>query len=41
MTQSLYIITLKSLVVPPVGTGFAPMKFVTRVTQRLRTMDRR
>lgn len=41
MTESLFIITLKSLVVPPMGTGLAPMKFVTRVTQRLRTMDRR
>lgn len=41
MTESLFLITLKSMVVPPVASGLAAMKFITRVTQRLRTMDKR
>jgi hypothetical protein len=41
MTDSRIVITLKSLIAPPPSVGLAPMKFVTRVTQRLRTMDRR
>lgn len=41
MTESLFVVMLKSLVVPPSASRLAPMKFVTHVTQRLRTMDRR
>jgi hypothetical protein len=41
MTDSHFVVTLQSLVTPPVATGLAPMRFVTRVTQRLRTMDKR
>lgn len=41
MTDSRIVITLKSLIAPPASMGLAPMKFVTRVTQRLRTMDKR
>jgi hypothetical protein len=41
MTDSRFVVTVRSLVVPPKGTGLAPMQFVTRVTQRLRTMDKR
>lgn len=41
MTDSRFSIVLRSLVTPPASTGLAPMRFVTRVTQRLRTMDRR
>jgi hypothetical protein len=41
MTDSRIVITLKSLIAPPPSIGLAPMKFVTRVTQRLRTMDKR
>lgn len=41
MTDSRFAIVLRSLVTPPQSTGLAPMRFVTRVTQRLRTMDRR
>jgi hypothetical protein len=40
MTDSRIVITLKSLIAPPPSVGLAPMKFVTRVTQRLRTMDK-
>ena len=41
LTESRFTIVLRSLVTPPTSTGYAPMRFVTRVTQRLRTMDKR
>jgi hypothetical protein len=41
MTDSRFLIILKSLVTPPPSSGVAPMRFLTRVTQRLRTMDKR
>ena len=41
LTDSRFTIVLRSLVTPPSATGYAPMRFVTRVTQRLRTMDKR
>ena len=41
MTDSRFLIVLKSLVTPPASSGLAPMHFLTRVTQRLRTMDKR
>lgn len=41
MTDSRFAITVRSLVTPPASTGRAPMRFVTRVIQRLRTMDKR
>jgi len=41
MTDSRFAILLRSLVTPPAATGLAPMRFVTKVTQRLRTMERR
>ena len=41
MTDSRFSVLLRSVVTPPVATGLAPMRFVTRVTQRLRTMDKR
>jgi hypothetical protein len=41
MTDSQVTVLVRSLVTPPPGTGRAPMRFVTRVTQRLRTMDKR
>jgi hypothetical protein len=41
MTDSRFSVTVRSLVTPPPSTGLAPMRFVTRVTQRLRTMDKR
>jgi hypothetical protein len=41
MTDSRFTVTVRSLVTPPPSTGLAPMRFVTRVTQRLRTMDKR
>ncbi len=40
MTDSRVVIMLRSIITPPPSAGLAPMKFVTRVTQRLRTMDR-
>lgn len=41
LTDSRFSILLRSLITPPASTGLAPMHFVTRVTQRLRTMDKR
>ena len=41
MTDSRFAVTMQSLVTPPPASGFAPMRLVTRVTQRLRTMDKR
>lgn len=41
MTDSRFVVLVKSNVTPPAGMGFAPMRFMTRVTQRLRTMDKR
>jgi hypothetical protein len=41
MTDSRLLIVLKSMVTPPAATGLAPMRFLTKVTQRLRTMDKR
>jgi hypothetical protein len=41
MTDSRFVVLVRSLVTPPVAMGVAPMRFVTRVTQRLRTMDKR
>jgi hypothetical protein len=41
MTDSRFLITLRSIISPPASAGLAPMTFVTRVTQRLRTMDKR
>jgi len=41
MTDSHFVVTVRSLVTPPPSTGLAPMRFITRVTQRLRTMDKR
>jgi hypothetical protein len=41
MTDSRFSVLVRSLVTPPPSSGLAPMRFVTRVTQRLRTMDKR
>lgn len=41
MTDSRFTVLVRSLITPPPATGLAPMRFVTRVTQRLRTMDKR
>jgi hypothetical protein len=41
MTDSYFTLLIRSIVTPPNGMGMQPMKFVTRVTQRLRTMDKR
>ncbi len=41
MTESRFLITLRSLMTPPDGSGFAPMRIITRVTQQLRTLDKR
>lgn len=41
MTDSRFLVLLRSVVKPPLATGLAPMRFMTRVTQRLRTMDKR
>ena len=41
MTDSKFVVLVKSLVTPPVEAGVAPMRFMTRLTQRLHTMDKR
>lgn len=41
LTDSRFSITMRSLVTPAPATGLAPMRFVTRVVQRLTTMDKR
>lgn len=41
MTDSQVTVIVRSLVTPPPGSGRAAMRFVTHVTQRLRTMDKR
>jgi hypothetical protein len=41
MTESRFTVLVRSLITPPPSSGLAPMRFVTRVTQRLRTMDKR
>ena len=41
MTDSRVVVLVKSLVAPPAAVGLGPMRFTTRVTQRLRTMDKR
>ncbi len=41
MTDSRFLVVLQSVVTPPGGSGLAPMRLMTRVTQRLRTMDKR
>ena len=41
MTESRVLVTLESLVTPPLASGLAPTRFLTRVTQHLSTMDKR
>lgn len=41
MTESWFLVLLRSVMQPPIATGLAPMRFMTRVTQRLHTMDKR
>ena len=41
MTDSRFLVVLQSVITPPAGSGLAPMRLMTRVTQRLRTMDKR
>lgn len=41
MTDSYVSVLIRSVVTPPSASGRSPMSFVTRVTQRLRTMDKR
>ena len=41
MTDSRFSIIIKSIVTPPAASGMSPMHFVTKVTQHLRTMDKR
>jgi hypothetical protein len=41
MTDSFFTLLIHSIVSPPSGVRMEPMKFVTKITQRLRTMDKR
>lgn len=41
LTDSRFVITLRSVIAPAATSGLAPMRFLTKVTQRLRTMDKR
>jgi hypothetical protein len=40
MTDSRFTLVVVSLVASPAGAGAPPMRFLTKVTQRLRTMDK-
>ena len=39
MTDSRIVVVVRSIVTPALATGLAPMRFMTRVTQRLRTVQ--
>jgi hypothetical protein len=41
LTESRFSILMKSIFTPPAASGMSPMHFVTKVTQHLRTMDKR
>ena len=41
LTQSSFAVMLRTTTVPPAGSGANPVRFVTRITQRMRTLDRR
>jgi hypothetical protein len=41
MTDSRFSVLIKSLFTPPNASGAVPMHFVTKLTQHLRTMDKR
>ncbi|MEO7456336.1 MAG: DUF6263 family protein [Gemmatimonadaceae bacterium] len=41
LTDSRFAITMRTVVAPAAAKGLAPMRFLTKVTQRLRTMDKR
>jgi len=41
LTESRFSILMKSIFTPPPSSGMPPMHFVTKVTQHLRTMDKR
>lgn len=41
MTDSFFSLLIRSVVTAPSGAGMQPLKFVTRITQRLTTMDKR
>jgi hypothetical protein len=41
LIDSKFVVVVKSLVTPPAEMGVPQMRFMTRVTQRLRTMDKR
>jgi hypothetical protein len=41
MTDSRFLVLIRSLLTPPAASGMAPMNFVTKVTQHLWTMDKR
>ena len=41
MTDARFTVMVRALVAAAPSSGLAPMRFVTRVTQRLRTMDKR
>jgi hypothetical protein len=41
MTDSRFSVLIRSLFTPPAGSGMVPMQYVTKLTQHLRTMDKR
>lgn len=41
LTDSHFVVLVRSLIHPPPASGLAPMLFVTKVTQRLHTVDKR
>ena len=41
LTESRFAVVLHTTTVPPASSGAAPVRFVTRITQRMRTLDRK
>ena len=41
LTESRFAVIMHSTMLPPASTGASPVRFVTRITQRMRTLDRK
>jgi hypothetical protein len=41
LTESRFTVVLHTTMVPPSASGASPVRFVTRITQRMRTLDRK
>jgi hypothetical protein len=41
LTESRFAVVLRTTMVPAAASGASPMRFLTRITQRMRTLDRK